>query len=75
LQCKKAWRSNITIGKCRNPNLGVTTKARACKRARQEGDLGGTSYTLGSAGECERMNPHTPKATPIWGVGDALAIP
>jgi len=23
----------------------------------------------GSAGECERMNPHTPKAIPTWGVG------
>jgi len=45
------------------------TKARACKRARQEGHLGGTSYTPRSAGECERMNPHTPKATFTWGVG------
>jgi len=44
------------------------TKARACKRARQVGDLGGTSYTPGSVGECERMNLHTPKATPTWGV-------
>jgi len=46
-----------------------TTKAKACKRARQEGNPGGTSYTPRSAGECERMNPHTPKATPTWGVG------
>jgi len=44
------------------------TKARACKRARQEGDLGNTSYIPGSAGECERMNPHTPKATLTRGV-------
>jgi len=42
---------------------------RACKRARQEGDLGGTSYIPGSSRECERMNPHTLKATPTWGVG------
>jgi len=34
---------------------------------RQEEDLGGTSYTLGSARECETMNLHTPKATPTWG--------
>jgi hypothetical protein len=54
---------------CRNPNLGLATKARAYKRTKQEGGLRGTSYTLGSARECERMNPHTPKATPTWGVG------
>jgi hypothetical protein len=54
---------------CRNLNLGLATKARACKRVRQEGDLGGTSYTPGSAGECERMNPHTPETTPTWVVG------
>jgi hypothetical protein len=47
-----------------NPNLGLVTKARACKRTKQEGDPKGTPYTPGSAGECERMNPHTPKATP-----------
>jgi len=41
------------------------TKARAYKRAKQERDPGGTSYTLGNAGECERMNLHTSKATPI----------
>jgi len=41
------------------------TKARACKRARKEGDSGGTSYTPRSAGECERMNLHILKATPI----------
>jgi hypothetical protein len=52
-----------------NPNLGLATKARACKRAKQEGDPGGTSYTPGSVGECERMNPHTPETTPTWGVG------
>jgi len=34
------------------------------KREAQE-----THLTPGSAGECERMNPHTPKVTPTWGVG------
>jgi hypothetical protein len=29
---------------CRNPNLGLATKARACKRVRQEGDPGGIVY-------------------------------
>ncbi len=47
--------------KCHNPNLGLTTKAKACTSAGQEGSPGGTSYTLKSARECERMNPHTPK--------------
>jgi hypothetical protein len=46
---------------CRNPSLGLTTKAKACKSAKQEGSLGGTCYILGSAGECERINLHTPK--------------
>jgi hypothetical protein len=55
--------------KYRNPNLGLATKTRACKRARQERDMGGTSCTLGSEGKCERMNLHTPKATPTWGIG------
>ncbi len=45
------------------------TKAGACKSVGQEEGPGNTSYTPGSAGECERMNPHTPKTTPPWGVG------
>jgi hypothetical protein len=54
---------------CRKPNLGLMIKARAYKRGRQEGGPEGTSYTPRSAGECEKMNPHTPKATSTWGVG------
>jgi hypothetical protein len=46
--------------RCRNPSLGLVTKARAYKSARQEGSLAGTSYTLGNGGECERMNLHIP---------------
>jgi hypothetical protein len=30
---------------CRNPSLGLTTKARGCKVAGQEGDLGVTSHS------------------------------
>jgi len=57
-----------------NLNLHVVTltlglRPRQDKKARQDGDPGSTSYALGSAGECERMSPHTPKATPTWGVG------
>jgi hypothetical protein len=46
---------------CRNPNLGLVTKARACKGVGQEGSLGVTFHVLGSVGECEGMNLHTPK--------------
>jgi len=47
--------------RCHNPNLGLLTKARVCGNARQEGSSGGTSYTPGNVGKCERMNTHTPK--------------
>ncbi len=45
------------------------TKARACKGASQEGSPGVTSHAHGSAKECEGVNPHTLKSTPIVGVG------
>jgi hypothetical protein len=63
LQLQHTWKHD-----CRNLSLGLMTKARACKSVRQEGGLGGTSYTPESAGERERMNLHTPKWTPTWGV-------
>jgi len=44
------------------------TKARACKTTKQEGDPIGTFYIPRNARKCERMNPHTTKATPTWGV-------
>ncbi len=53
---------------CRNPSLGLTTKARACKGAGQEGSLGITFHALGSVGKCEGMNLHTPKQVPTLGV-------
>jgi hypothetical protein len=46
---------------CRNPSLELMTKARACKGAGQEGSPRVTSHAPGSVGECEKMNPHTPK--------------
>jgi hypothetical protein len=49
---------------CRNPSLGLTTKARACKRS-----PGITFHAPESAKECEGLNPHTPKETPTLGVG------
>jgi mRNA deadenylase 3'-5' endonuclease subunit Ccr4 len=52
---------------CCNPSLGLATKARACKCVSQEGSPGGTFYALGSAKECEGMNPHIPKGTlTLW---------
>ncbi len=35
-------------GECRNPSLGLTTKARACKVAGQDGKLGSESKCEGS---------------------------
>jgi hypothetical protein len=46
--------------------LGSEPKQGACNGAGQEGSLGITSRTPGSVKECEGMNPHTPKWTPIW---------
>jgi hypothetical protein len=53
---------------CHNPNLGLTTKARACKVAGQEGSPGVMSHASGSVGKCEGMNPHTPKGASTLGV-------
>jgi hypothetical protein len=46
---------------CHNSNLRFATKAKAYKGVDQEGSLGVTSHALGSVGECEGMNLHTPK--------------
>jgi hypothetical protein len=54
---------------CRNPNLGLATKVRACKSAGQEGSPTVTFHAPENVKECEGMNPHTPKGTPILGVG------
>jgi hypothetical protein len=65
---KEHWNTNSWIS-CRNLSLWLTTKARACKGACQEGRPRVTSYAPRSVGECEGMNPHTPKWAPILGVG------
>jgi hypothetical protein len=57
----KTRTSMAMYNRCHNPNLGLATKARAYKDARQEGRLGGTPYTPGNARKCEKMNPHTSK--------------
>jgi hypothetical protein len=55
--------------KCRNPNLGLTTKVRAYKGVGQKWSPGITFHAPRSVEECEGMNPHTPKWAPILGVG------
>ncbi len=54
---------------CRNPNLGLATKARGCKVTGQEGSPGVMPHAPGSARKCEGIDPHTPKGTPTLGVG------
>jgi hypothetical protein len=44
------------------------TKARACKGESQKGSPWIASHAPGSVGECEGMNPHTPKWAPTLGV-------
>jgi hypothetical protein len=56
-------------GLCRNPSLGLATKAKAYKGAGQERSSGITSQTPRSVGKCEGMNLHTPKRVPTLGVG------
>jgi hypothetical protein len=53
---------------CHNPNLGLATKARACKCAGQKGSLRVTFHAPESAKECEGMNLHTPKGAPTLGI-------
>jgi hypothetical protein len=45
----------------RNPSLGLTTEASACKGANQKGSSGITSHAPKNVRECEKMNIHTPK--------------
>ncbi len=46
---------------CHNLNLELTTKARVCKVAGQEGNPGITSSAPRGLKECEGMNLHIPK--------------
>jgi hypothetical protein len=60
---------------CRNPSLGLATKARACKGVGRAGSLEVTSHAPGSAKECKGMSPHTPKWTPILGIWVSNGLP
>ncbi len=59
----------LIVAACHNPNLGLMTKARACKVASQKGSSEVTSCVPESAKKCEGVNLHTPKWTPIVRVG------
>jgi hypothetical protein len=48
-----------------NPNLGFTTKARACKVAGQKGSSGVTSHAPRNVGECEGTST-LPSELPLW---------
>jgi hypothetical protein len=64
---------NFTHQLCHNPSFGYATKAkgvarlRAKKEARESHNI--LPGVLKSVREYERMNPHTPKATPTLGDG------
>jgi hypothetical protein len=49
---------------CRNPSLGLVTKARAYKVAGQEGSPRIMMHAPENARECEGIDLHTPKGTP-----------
>jgi hypothetical protein len=52
---------NCLLEYCRNLNLGLANKARACRGVGQEGSSRVTSHVSDSVRECEGMNLHTPK--------------
>ncbi len=56
----------FTYKYCRNPSLGLTTKARACKSVGQEGSLGFTFHALGNAKECEGWTLTLSRKLPFW---------
>jgi hypothetical protein len=55
-----------------NPNLGLATKARACKGASQEWNPRAAFHALGSVEGCEGLNPCTPKWAPTLGIRDPM---
>jgi hypothetical protein len=62
----------LTFEYRRNPSLGLTIKANACKGVDQEWSVGVTFDVPWSVGECEGMDPHAPKWTPTLGVGVSM---
>jgi hypothetical protein len=54
---------------CHNPSLGLATKARGLQGYGPRGRPGSHFTCSRECKECESMNPHTPKGTPMLGVG------
>jgi hypothetical protein len=61
LTCLPCLGHKVLHASCRKPSLGLAIKSRGCKVAGQEGSMG--------VQESEGIDPHTPKGTPILGVG------
>ncbi len=62
---------------CRNPSLGLTTKARVRKVAGEEGSPRVMPHALGNVGKCEGMNPHISKGSfhfGSWSFGGLLNL-
>jgi hypothetical protein len=62
-------------GECRNPNLGLATKARGLQGC---GPKKGPRSHFTCSRECKKfegMNPHTPKGTSMLGVGVPKGLP
>jgi hypothetical protein len=55
-------------GVCHNPSLGLATKARGLQGCKPRGTLGRHFTCFWECKECEGMNPHIHKWTPMLGV-------
>jgi hypothetical protein len=73
------WRTNVfeTWCDCRNPNIWLAAKARKLRgcglRSRPESHItcSRECKECKECKECEGVNPHTPKWTPMLGVGES----
>jgi hypothetical protein len=60
---------------CCNPNFGLTTKARGCKVASQEGSPRVMPHAPESARKYEGIDPHTPKGNSHFGSWTPHGLP
>jgi len=68
--CKVPCNSNYNLEKyCCNLSLELTTKAKGLQGCGQDQARESHFHAPESAKECEGKNPHTPKWTPMLGVG------
>jgi len=58
------WKKHVTKqNNVATLTFGLATKAKGLQGCEPRGSLGVTSHAPKSVGKCERVNPHTPKAT------------